>query len=79
VNQVLEFTVTPITIQSGDFFVGVTVTNPIGVFPAAMDTSSSSRQRSYVGTDRSNFTVVDATGIGPGNFLFRARVDVGGN
>ncbi|MEP7341021.1 MAG: putative Ig domain-containing protein [Acidobacteriota bacterium] len=54
------------TITSGDFVVGFRIPFVSGVFPAALDTSSPSKGRSYTSTDGSTFTV--------GNFNFGFRV-----
>lgn len=73
----VEYDVPALTLaSSGDFLVGFTVMNPQGVFPAAVDASSTSAQRSYVGTDGTTFFLYDTLpGIRPGNFAIRAKVD----
>lgn len=76
VNAINEFDVTPITITSGDFIVGFSVTNPRDIYPIATDTSSASRQRSYLSTDPNIFRLLDSVpGAMPGNFGIRARVE----
>ena len=42
------YSVTPVTITSGDFIVGFVVDNPANVFPTDVDTLTTSKQRSYV-------------------------------
>ncbi|MBI3210934.1 MAG: LamG domain-containing protein, partial [Candidatus Solibacter usitatus] len=72
----LEFAVAPMTIQSGDFVVGFSTVAPPNVFPGAVDSSSGSKQRSYVSSTGSTFTLLDSiTGLVPGNLLIRAKID----
>jgi len=71
-----QYEVTPVTITSGDFIVGFSVTNPRDLYPIATDTSSASRQRSYLGTDPNGLRLLDSVqGSMPGNFGIRARVE----
>lgn len=78
VGRLVEFTVPPLTIQSGDFIVGFSLVNPRDVYPAAVDTSSGSKQRSYLSTDGTAFRLLDSfTGAPAGNFLIRAGVEYG--
>jgi hypothetical protein len=79
VDQFNSFTVTPITIQSGDFVVGFSAPNPANFYLMAVDTSSGSKQRSYLSTDGSTFTPIDFYPDLAGNFGIRATVDVGGS
>jgi hypothetical protein len=74
-DQILDFPIAPITIPSGDFVVGFSLLNPNGAYPAALDTASASRQRSYVSGNGTAFSLVDSTVIGPGNLVIRAKVD----
>jgi 6-phosphogluconolactonase (cycloisomerase 2 family) len=60
------YNVPPQTITSGDFVVGFRIPFVSGVFPAALDTSSPSKGRSYTSTDGSSFAVANF------NFGFRA-------
>jgi hypothetical protein len=76
INAMNDYDVAPITITSGDFIVGFSVTNPRDIYPIATDTSSPSRQRSYLGTDPNAFRLLDGIpGAMPGNFGIRARVE----
>lgn len=69
----LEFAVKqPITINTGDFVVGFSMSNPPGVYPLAADTSSVSQGRSYTSPDGTKFTVLPAS-----NIAIRAVVTVG--
>ncbi len=76
-GQLNTYDVTPLTIQSGDFVVGFFVANPPNFFIMAEDTSSGSKQRSYLSTDGITFTLVDTIGGIAGNFAIRATVDLG--
>lgn len=78
-DQFNSFKVTPITIQSGDFVVGFSAANPVNFYLMAVDTSSASKQRSYISTDGRSFTPVDFVPAIAGNFGIRATVDVGGS
>ena len=78
-DQFNSFKVTPITIQSGDFVVGFSAANPPNFYLMAVDTSSGSKQRSYIGTDGRSFTPLDFIPALAGNFGIRATVDVGGS
>src|SRR6185436_7844000 len=77
-DRLTQYQIPPVTIQSGDFVVGFMVLNPANIFPMATDITPPSRQRSYVSTDGANFTLIDSTGAGPGNFAIRAVADIGG-
>src|SRR5271157_4185829 len=70
------YTVSPMTIASGDFMVGFEVDNPAGIYPADVDTSSPSQQRSYYSTDGVTFGLLDAAGLA-GNLAIRATVTLG--
>ncbi|MBI4904896.1 MAG: choice-of-anchor D domain-containing protein [Acidobacteria bacterium] len=68
--------VTPVTIQSGDFVVGFSIANRQNVFPAVLDVSPPSRQRSYTSADGVTFQLIDTNpALRPGNLGIRARVD----
>jgi hypothetical protein len=75
-GQFNTYSVTPITIQSGDFVVGFSAANTPNVFPAAVDTLSGSKLRSYVSLDGVNFSLIDTFLPGGGNLGIRAVVDV---
>jgi hypothetical protein len=75
-GQFNTYSVTPITIQSGDFIVGFTAANTPNTFPAAVDTSSGSKLRSYISLDGVNFNLLDTFLPGGGNLGIRAVVDV---
>jgi hypothetical protein len=71
---------TPITITSGDFVVGFSVSDPAGIYPADEDQSTPSQGRSYVSSDGNIFTVVDSYGPSlAGNLGIRAVVTLGGS
>jgi hypothetical protein len=78
-NQITQYQIPPVTIQSGDFVIGYFVPNPVNVFPMATDSTPPSRQRSYISTDGNTFTLIDTTAAGPGNFAIRAVVNIGGS
>ncbi|MBI1743488.1 hypothetical protein HYR54_10550 [Candidatus Acetothermia bacterium] len=64
-----------LVLASGDFVVGFEVNDPPNVFPADQDTSSSSRGRSYISTDGTNFSLIDSFGSSlAGNFGIRAEI-----
>jgi predicted small lipoprotein YifL len=73
--QVLDqFNIYPIpalTINSGDFIVGMQFSNAAGVLPFAIDTNPPSQGRSYRSTNGSSFVVIDTIGT-PGNYGIRA-------
>jgi hypothetical protein len=62
-----------ITINSGDFVIGMMIDHQRTWLPFARDTNSPSRRRSYVSTDNVSFVIVDDTGYA-GNFGIRARL-----
>jgi hypothetical protein len=76
VNAFDSYTVTPITITSGDFVVGFYAPNPPNYYLMAEDTLSGSKQRSYISADGLNFSLIDMLGLA-GNYGIRAIVDVG--
>lgn len=71
-SRFVDFTVAPITINSGDFIVGFSMANPVGVYPVATDTNSPAQGRSYISQDGSRFTPMPAA-----NLAIRAQVTVG--
>ncbi|MBI4904975.1 MAG: choice-of-anchor D domain-containing protein [Acidobacteria bacterium] len=73
-EQFVEYAVTPVTIQSGDFLVGFSAVNGVNVFPAVIDTTPPSRGRSYISPDGVTFRTLEAAN-GIGNLGIRARVD----
>jgi hypothetical protein len=73
----VEVAVPAITIQTGDFFVGFSFGNSVGVLPLSMDTSSGSNGRSYISHDGYSFRRIDdVNGEPKGNFAIRARVEL---
>ena len=68
----IEFPVTPLTIQSGDFIVGFSGPNPAGLYPAVLDTTPPLAQRSYLGTDGATLRLIEGNA---GNLGIRARID----
>jgi len=73
VGRFLEFPLArPITIESGDFVVGVSLSTGAGIFPLAMDTNSLPQGRSYISPDGVRFSVVTSANLG-----IRAQVTVG--
>ena len=75
-DRFVEYAVTPITIQSGDFIVGFSALNPPGIYPAAVDATPPLKLRSYISSDAATFRLIDSTGL-PGNLAIRAKVDLG--
>jgi hypothetical protein len=75
-GQFNTYSITPITIQSGDFVVGFSAAATANTFPAAVDISSGSKLRSYVSLDGVNFGLIDTFLPGGGNLGIRAVVDV---
>ena len=59
-----EYVVPEVTITSGDFVVGFTVSKTAEMKPAAADTSSPSRQRSFFSTNGVNFKLTDDSSLG---------------
>ena len=75
VQQVGAFNVVnvqPVTISSGDFVVGIKLTQAENVFPFALDTTKS-RTRSYRSLDGLTFELIDSLGSF-GNYGIRARL-----
>lgn len=75
IQQVGAFNVVnipPLTISSGDFVVGIRLTQPENVFPFALDTTRS-KTRSYRSLDGVTFEQIDSFGSF-GNYGFRARL-----
>ncbi len=71
---------TPITITSGDFVVGFSVSNPEGLYPADEDQTTKSQGRAYISAGGVHFSVVDSFGANvAGNFGIRAVVTLGGS
>ncbi|MDX2033404.1 MAG: proprotein convertase P-domain-containing protein [Blastocatellia bacterium] len=62
-----------LTINSGDFVVGLRMPMTTSTFPYALDTGSAKR-RSYYSLDGTNFSLFDSIATTPGNFSFRARL-----
>jgi uncharacterized protein (TIGR03437 family) len=72
-NQFLTVAVPNITITSGDFVVGFAHVPVDGVFPVAVDTTPTNKNRSYTSTNLGNtFTLFSS-----GNFMIRAEVSAG--
>ncbi|MGH9760648.1 MAG: BACON domain-containing protein, partial [Blastocatellia bacterium] len=70
--------VPPMTINGGDFVVGLTIAGEPGVFPLAVDRFTAPQHRSYVSLDGRRFVILDD--LGPtfaGNLLIRALVNEG--
>jgi uncharacterized protein (TIGR03437 family) len=69
------YQVTPVTINSGDFVVGLRVTHEAGVSPLAIDRTPPMRRRSYVSQNGTTFTILDdAVPAVAGNLMIRALV-----
>jgi hypothetical protein len=68
------YTVTPLTINAGDFVVGFRVAAP-GLFPVSVDKLPPSQMRSYFSTNGVTYKLLDTNGS-PGNFGIRATVTV---
>lgn len=62
-----------LTINSGDFVVGLQMPITTTTFPYALDTGSA-KKRSYYSLDGANFALFDSIITTPGNFSFRARL-----
>ncbi len=74
-DQFNVFTVPAITITSGDFVVGFSMTYPAGTFPTAIDRTPPSQMRSYVSSNGTTFTLIDTASPSlAGNFGIRARL-----
>jgi hypothetical protein len=72
-NQFNLYDVPDVTINSGDFVVGIRFTPATGVFPAALDQTLPRFQRSYASNDGLNFALTDSFGPNlAGNFGIRA-------
>ncbi|MEO6037430.1 MAG: hypothetical protein ABIQ93_03385 [Saprospiraceae bacterium] len=56
--------------------VGFVTNNPPNVFPAAIDSNSPSKQRSYVGTNGTSFVLLDTVPSLAGNLYIRATVEL---
>ncbi|MFN0112324.1 MAG: proprotein convertase P-domain-containing protein [Blastocatellia bacterium] len=68
--------ISPLTIASGDFVVGVKLTQAENVFPFALDTTKS-KTRSYRSLDGASFELIDSiggAGNSGGNYGIRARL-----
>ena len=75
VQQIGAFNVvniSPLTVTSGDFVVGIKLTQAENVFPFALDTTKS-RTRSYRSLDGLTFELIDSLGSF-GNYGIRARL-----
>ncbi len=73
-NQFNTYNVPNVTINSGDFVVGMIFTNAPGSNPFILDTTPPSQQRSYRSVDGgNNFDLVN------GNYAIRAEVTLGQN
>ena len=70
-GQFSVYPIPPITITSGDFVVGMRLTQAAGAFPFSIDQTAPSRQRSYRSSDGTTFAITDDTGV-PGNYGIRA-------
>jgi subtilisin family serine protease/subtilisin-like proprotein convertase family protein len=53
------YPIAPLTIQSGDFLIGFSMTHRAGIAPVAMDQSERLNRRSYISANCSSFTIVD--------------------
>jgi len=75
-DQFNVFTVPAVTISSGDFVVGYSITYSSGTFPDSVDRTPPSQQRSYLSTNGTTFTSLDtvAGGALAGNFGIRGRL-----
>ncbi|MBI3207287.1 MAG: choice-of-anchor D domain-containing protein [Candidatus Solibacter usitatus] len=70
-----EYEVAPITITSGDFLVGITVYNRVGIVPMAMDVTRP-QGRSYSSTNGTTFGFARSINDRDGNLGIRAVVDL---
>ena len=70
------YTVDPVTITSGDFFVGFQVDNAVGIYPADTDRLTPSQGRSYYGAGGFTLTLLDSVPNLAGNLAIRANVTV---
>ncbi|MCP4407550.1 MAG: hypothetical protein GY807_07275 [Gammaproteobacteria bacterium] len=70
------FDVPDVTIDSGDFIVGFSMTTDQDIFPGALDTTTY-QQRSYFSGDGIDFELIDIASDGTlsGNFGIRARIN----
>ena len=76
VQRLDGFNIVPVpnlTINSGDFVVGLRMPITTTTFPYALDTGSAKR-RSYYSLDGTSFSLFDSLASTPGNFSFRARL-----
>ncbi len=64
-----RYPITPLTIGSGDFVLGVLFNNPPGLFPIASDTSSTKQKRSYYSFNGESFILFEDH-----NFFIRAQL-----
>jgi hypothetical protein len=72
-----DYTVAPITINSGDFVVGFEAQNPAGILPADLDQTSPSKRRSYTSNDGATYNLLDSSPGAGGNLGIRAVVTTG--
>ncbi len=74
-DQFNLYAVPGLTITAGDFLVGAKLTHAAGAFPAVVDQTPPSKQRSYRALDGVNFALIDSVNASfAGNFGVRARV-----
>jgi uncharacterized protein (TIGR03437 family) len=73
INQFFTFAVPNMTITSGDFVVGFAHVPVDTVFPVAIDTTPTNKDRSYTSTNLGNTFSLFATG----NYMIRAEVNAG--
>ncbi len=76
-GQFNVYDVPDITITSGDFVVGFSITHRRGQFPIALDSTAPLNSRSYVATSGLPFTHIENANFALiGNFGIRAKVDL---
>jgi len=75
-NQFNVFNVPSVTINSGDFVAGFSLTYASGAFPIAVDRTPPSQLRSYISANGTAFTLLDliSSGAFAGNFGIRAHL-----
>ncbi len=76
VNQFNHYSITPITINSGDFVVGFGIAATAGQFPGLRDTTAPNMGRSYASSDGLTFSTIDSLGFA-GDLPLRAQVFIG--
>lgn len=75
IGQFNVYTVPSVTINSGDFVIGFSLTHAAGVYPIALDQTPPSQRRSYFSSDGTTFSIIDdlVTTLA-GNFEIRGEL-----